>query len=47
MAANVTKHLVTKFPYEIARSAHNIADGLKSATPSEADFKNPELRRLL
>jgi 4-hydroxybutyryl-CoA dehydratase/vinylacetyl-CoA-Delta-isomerase len=47
MYANITKHLVARFPYEISRLAHDIAGGLLGTAPSEADFKNPELRPLL
>ncbi len=47
MYANVTKHLVTRFPYEIARLAHDIAGGLVGTAPSEFDFKNEEIRSLL
>lgn len=47
MYANVTKHLVTRFPYEIARLAHDIAGGLLGTAPSEFDLKNPELRPLI
>lgn len=47
MLANVTKHLVTRFPYEIARLAHDIAGGLLATAPSEMDLKNPVLRSLI
>jgi Aromatic ring hydroxylase len=47
MYANVTKHLVARFPYEVAKLSHDIAGGLLGTAPSEADLKNPELRPLL
>lgn len=47
MYANVTKHLVTRFPYEISRLAHDIAGGILGTGPSEFDLKNPEVRQLL
>jgi 4-hydroxybutyryl-CoA dehydratase/vinylacetyl-CoA-Delta-isomerase len=47
MYANVTKQLVTRFPYEIARLAHDIAGGIIGTAPSEADLRNPSLKGLL
>lgn len=47
MFANVTKHLVTRFPYEVARLSHDIAGGLLATAPSEMDLKNPQLRPLI
>ncbi|MEM0463103.1 4-hydroxyphenylacetate 3-hydroxylase family protein [Pyrobaculum sp.] len=47
MYANVTKHLVTRFPYEISRLAHDIAGGILGTAPSEFDLKNPEIRALI
>jgi len=47
MYANVTKHLVTRFPYEIARLAHDIAGGILGTAPSEHDLKNPKIRALI
>lgn len=47
MYANVTKHLVTRFPYEIARLSHDIAGGALGTAPSEFDLKNPEIRQLV
>jgi len=47
MYANVTKHMVARFPYEVAKLSHDIAGGLLGTAPSEADLKNPELRPLL
>lgn len=39
MLANVCKHNVTKFPYEISRLAQDIAGGLMVTLPSEKDFR--------
>ena len=39
MLANVCKHNVTKFPYEISRLAQDIAGGLMVTMPSEKDFR--------
>jgi 4-hydroxybutyryl-CoA dehydratase/vinylacetyl-CoA-Delta-isomerase len=51
MLANVCKHNVTRFPYEIARLAQDIAGGLMVTLPSEADFNHavagPILRKYL
>ncbi len=47
MLANVCKHNVTKFPYEIARLAQDIAGGLVVTMPSEAEFRSPETGPLL
>jgi 4-hydroxybutyryl-CoA dehydratase/vinylacetyl-CoA-Delta-isomerase len=43
LLANVHKQNVTRFPYEIARLAQDIAGGLLVTLPSEADFKSPEV----
>ena len=43
MLANVCKLNVTRFPYEIARLAQDIAGGLLVTLPSEKDFTNPEI----
>jgi 4-hydroxybutyryl-CoA dehydratase/vinylacetyl-CoA-Delta-isomerase len=43
MLANVCKLNVTRFPYEIARLAQDIAGGLLVTLPSEQDFSNPEI----
>ncbi len=43
LLANVCKLNVTRFPYEIARLAQDIAGGLLVTMPSEADFANPEV----
>lgn len=47
MLANVCKHNVTRFPYEIGRLAQDIAGGLVVTMPSEKDFRNPETGPLL
>lgn len=47
MLANVCKHNVTRFPYELARLAQDIAGGIVVTLPSEKDFKNPETGPLL
>ena len=41
LLANVHKQNVTRFPYEIARLAQDIAGGLMVTLPSEADFRSP------
>ncbi len=43
LLANVFKHNVTRFPYEIARLAQDIAGGLLVTLPSEKDFQSPEI----
>ena len=43
LLANVCKQNVTRFPYEIARLAEDIAGGLVVTAPSEADFRDPKL----
>ncbi len=43
LLANVCKQNVTRFPYEIARLAQDIAGGLMVTLPSEEDFKSPEV----
>jgi len=42
-SANVCKHNVTRFPYEIARLAQDIAGGLIVTLPSEADLAHEEI----
>jgi 4-hydroxybutyryl-CoA dehydratase/vinylacetyl-CoA-Delta-isomerase len=41
LLANVHKQNVTRFPYEIARLAQDIAGGLMVTLPSEADLRSP------
>jgi len=47
LLANITKLNVTRFPYEIARMAQDIAGGLLVTMPSEKDFEHPEVGPLL
>lgn len=47
MLANVCKHNVTRFPFELARLAQDIAGGLVGTLPSEKDLANPETGPLL
>lgn len=47
MLANVCKLNVTRFPYEMARLAQDIAGGLLVTLPSEKDFDNPEIGPIL
>lgn len=42
LLANVCKLNVTRFPYEIARLAEDVAGGLMVTMPFEADLRNPE-----
>jgi len=44
LLANVCKQNVTRFPYEIARLAEDIAGGLMVTMPSEKDLRNPRLK---
>ena len=46
LLANVCKQNVTRFPYEIARLAEDIAGGLMVTMPSEQDFNSPEVGAL-
>jgi 4-hydroxybutyryl-CoA dehydratase / vinylacetyl-CoA-Delta-isomerase len=47
LLANVCKHNVTRFPYELARLAQDIAGGLVATLPGERDFADPEVGPLL
>lgn len=47
LLANVCKQNVTRFPYDIARLAQDLAGGLMVTLPSEADYRNPELKPIL
>jgi len=47
MLANVCKHNVTRFPYEISRLAQDLAGGLMVTLPADADFKNEKTKPLL
>ena len=42
LLANVCKQNVTRFPYEIARLAEDLAGGLMVTLPSEKDLSHPE-----
>jgi len=43
LLANVCKQNVTRFPYEIARLAEDLAGGIMVTMPSEKDFRDPEI----
>ena len=49
--ANICKHNVTRFPYEISRLAQDLAGGLMVTLPSQADFEHetigPQLDKYL
>jgi len=47
LLANVFKQNVTRFPYEIARLAQDIAGGLMVTLPSEDDFNSPAVGEIL
>lgn len=47
MLANVCKQNVTRFPYEIARLAQDIAGGLMVTMPSEKDLRHPEIGKVV
>lgn len=47
MLANVCKHNVTRFPYEIARLAQDLAGGVVVTLPSDQDFAHPTVGPLL
>jgi 4-hydroxybutyryl-CoA dehydratase/vinylacetyl-CoA-Delta-isomerase len=47
LLANVCKHNVTRYIYEIGRLSHDIAGGLIATLPSEKDFRNEEIGELL
>ncbi len=47
MLANVCKHHVTRFPYELARLAQDLAGGLVVTLPSGADFESEEVGPIL
>ncbi len=47
LLANVHKHNVTRFPYEISRLAQDIAGGLMVTMPSEKDFTSAEVGKWL
>jgi len=47
LLANVCKHNVTRFPYEIGRLAQDLAGGLMVTCPSEQDLRSPETGPIL
>jgi 4-hydroxybutyryl-CoA dehydratase/vinylacetyl-CoA-Delta-isomerase len=47
LLANVCKQNITRFPYQIARLAEDIAGGFLVTLPSIADFENEEIGSLL
>jgi len=47
LLANVCKHNVTRFPYEIVRLAQDIAGGILVTTPSEKDLRHPVLGKYI
>jgi 4-hydroxybutyryl-CoA dehydratase/vinylacetyl-CoA-Delta-isomerase len=47
LLANVCKHNVTRFPYEIGRLAQDLAGGLMVTMPSQQDFDHPEAGPIL
>ena len=47
LLANVCKQNVTRFPYEIARLAEDIAGGLMVTCPSEKDLRDPKIGPLV
>ncbi|MBI5505369.1 MAG: 4-hydroxybutyryl-CoA dehydratase, partial [Deltaproteobacteria bacterium] len=47
MLSNVCKHNVTRFPFEIARLAQDIAGGLMGTLPSERDLEHGEVGPIL
>ncbi|SDF53556.1 4-hydroxyphenylacetate 3-hydroxylase family protein [Sporomusa acidovorans] len=47
LLANVCKQNITRFPYEIARLAEDIAGGLMVTMPSEKDLCHPEIGKVV
>ncbi len=47
LLANVCKQNVTRFPYEIARLAEDIAGGLMVTMPSEKDLRHPAIGKVV
>lgn len=43
LLANVCKQNITRFPYEIARLAEDVAGGLMVTAPSEKDLRDPKI----
>ena len=47
LLANICKQNVTRFPYDIARIAEDLAGGLMVTMPSEKDYKDPHLGKYI
>ncbi|MEM3731843.1 MAG: 4-hydroxyphenylacetate 3-hydroxylase family protein [Candidatus Bathyarchaeia archaeon] len=47
LLANIVKHNVTRFPFEMARLAMDIAGGIVGTMPSEKDFKHPKIGKYI
>src|SRR3546814_17351493 len=47
MLANLCKHNVTRFPYEISRLAQDLAGGVMVTMPSDADFRHETVGPIL
>ncbi len=47
LLANTVKQNVTRFVYQVARLTHDIAGGILSTLPSDADFRSGEIGGLL
>jgi 4-hydroxybutyryl-CoA dehydratase/vinylacetyl-CoA-Delta-isomerase len=47
LLANTVKQNVTRFVYQVGRLTHDIAGGLLSTLPSDADFQSSEVGGLL
>jgi 4-hydroxybutyryl-CoA dehydratase/vinylacetyl-CoA-Delta-isomerase len=47
LLANVCKHNVTRFPYEMGRLAQDLAGGLMVTMPSEQELNHPEIGKLV
>jgi 4-hydroxybutyryl-CoA dehydratase/vinylacetyl-CoA-Delta-isomerase len=47
LLANVCKHNVTRFPYELGRLAQDLAGGAVATLPSQMDWDHPDLGPLL
>ncbi len=47
LLANVCKQNVTRFPYEIARLAEDVAGGLMVTMPSEKDLRSLEIGKVV
>jgi 4-hydroxybutyryl-CoA dehydratase/vinylacetyl-CoA-Delta-isomerase len=47
LLANIVKQNVTRFPFEMARLALDIAGGIVGTLPSEKDLNHPKLQKYL